>query len=191
MLQNKKIQKILAIEKPDIIYSRTAYSGIKSLASYRKKNNCRLIWHVSSEVEITSPVFRLSKWVLIDIMESKIAKSGMKKVDQIICQSETQKKLAIDFLHRNTISIIRNFHPHVNSNIHKTEKIKVVWIANYKQLKRPDLFVDIADRFQKSNNIEFLMIGRLPAEIMNEYLSREIKQLKIMGEISNENVNRY
>jgi glycosyltransferase involved in cell wall biosynthesis len=89
--------------------------------------------------------------------------------------------------------VIRNFHPQPRASGKSTNLLRVVWIANFKPLKRPELFLDIASSLETLPGIEFLMVGQpyFSRSLHNEFESRvgKISNVKCLGEMAQEDVN--
>jgi glycosyltransferase involved in cell wall biosynthesis len=113
---------------------------------------------------------------------------GIKNVDIIIAQTHYQAILLKKYYGRTANAVIPNGHDIPDLVKKSYKKIKVVWIANWKTSKRPEVFITMVKNNIWSENIEFVMVGRV-----GRYgeLVQEAKDLgiEVMGEISNIAVN--
>ncbi len=56
-------------------------------------------------------------------------------------------------------AIVPNFHPPAAETIDKSGPLTVVWIANLKPWKRPEVFVRLAQSFSDRKDTRFIMVG--------------------------------
>ena len=173
-----QLNKILGKINPKIIYLRVGTPYIGFATRFCEKFNCKTIWHIASENDITRRKYRLKKSLFFQILDSKIFEYGIKKVDFIIGQISSQDQLLQKNYRRKCDTILPNIHPLPECKIEKRGPIKVVWITNIKSLKQPDIFLKLAKKFESYSEIEFIMIGREPSNPKFNALMREIKQQK-------------
>lgn len=180
--------------KPDIIYQRVgcAYTGIA--AYYAKHNGCKMIWHIANDNSFYPIKKGISPSLFFRYVDKIFLEYGIKNTTYIIAQTEHQRRLlqqAYDILP--TVKI-PNFHPLPQKDIYKKYPLKVLWVANFKSSKRPEIFIQLARDFQNISDIEFIMIGA-PASnkrfqnILEDQII-ELKNLKYFGKCSQETVNQ-
>jgi glycosyltransferase involved in cell wall biosynthesis len=192
-LDTLPLLKTLHEIKPDVIYTRIgcAYTGIA--AYYAKRSHCKLVWHISSDKNTIPHEIHLSRSMLPDYIDRKIFEYGISHTTHIIAQTHTQAKQLKSNYGRDVTEIIGNFHPTPKEIISKGSAIKVVWIANLKPVKQPEIFIQLAKDFGYTTNLEFIMIGamqgssRWKANITNQIQSAE--NLKYLGFTPQEKVN--
>jgi glycosyltransferase involved in cell wall biosynthesis len=63
---------------------------------------------------------------------------------------------------RQADAVIPNFHPPAAEQPDKSAPLTVVWIANLKRWKRPEVFVRLAQALQDLPGVRFLMLGEAP-----------------------------
>ena len=91
--------------------------------------------------------------------------------------------------------MVRNFQPLPPRLPPKvTAPVEVLWVANFKEVKRPELFVQLAESFTGRDDLKFTMVGR-PSERQHRFgeLMERIKRtanLEYLGELSIEAVNQ-
>lgn len=180
------ILNILKKIKPDVIYNRTgtAFTGIA--AYYAKKNNCRLIFHIAHDKDVSPSSIPLSRPYLYP--EKKIMQYGITSADVIIAQTHYQDKLLQQNYHRNATVIIPNGHPVPEVCVKSDEITNVLWIANWKSIKQPEIFVELARKLAGMSNVHFIMMGRTGGyqELVNEASECGVE---VLGEIPNSKVN--
>jgi glycosyltransferase involved in cell wall biosynthesis len=178
--------KILNRIKPDLIYNRTgtALSGIA--AYYSKKNKCRFVFHIASDKDVKSPPVLWGKpWLN---PEYKFLQYGIKNANSIIAQTQFQAE-QLGKNHNRSAVVIPNGHP-VPADCQKVSSpISVLWIANCKPIKRPELFIRLTKELGESKNINFIMLGRTVGYEKLAIKAREIG-IDVRGEVSDEKVRK-
>lgn len=56
--------------------------------------------------------------------------------------------------------------------------MRIVWIGNFKNIKRPEIFVKLAKDFEKFPELEFIMIGSMPNRRRWHDLMEEANQIE-------------
>ena len=172
--------------RPDVIYNRagTAFTGIA--AFYAKKNNCRLVFHIAHDRDVDANPTLLSKPYLYP--EKKLLQYGIRNANAIIAQTHFQDRLLQQSYHRSATAVIQNAHPVPIDCLKTNDLIKVIWIANWKPVKQPDIFVKLAKKMADIPNVRFIMMGRT-----KRYPKLVVEASKcgveVLGEIPNSKVN--
>jgi len=179
--------------KPDVIINRPgdAFTGI--CASYTRKNNCKMIWHISSLKDVIPYHLRCSRTILFDFIDKKFLDYGIKNSDFIIAQAEYQNKLLHINYSRKCDLIVSNFHPLPRYEVKKENPVKIVWINNIKPLKQPEYFVQLAERFKHRSDLKFIMIGRAGKKNYQKILFSKIENISNLvykGELTIEEINK-
>jgi glycosyltransferase involved in cell wall biosynthesis len=189
-----RLQKALRAFAPDVIYQRVCCSYTGIAARFANHEGVPMVWHIASANDCSkAPRFwsclrRPHAW-----FETRLAKSGIPRADLIVAQTEDQGRMLKANFGRRPDRVIRNFHPQPRASGKSTNLLRVVWIANFKPLKRPELFLDIASSLETLPGIEFLMVGQpyFSRSLHNEFESRvgKISNVKCLGEMAQEDVN--
>lgn len=181
--------------KPDVVYQRglKAYTGV--IAYYGKKTGCKTIFHIAHDDNV-QPV-RLqgrSRLQLFQLLDKCMGEYGLRNVDKVIAQSQFQADALLRNYGRSATAVIPNFHPVPEEPIVKVDsEVRVLWVANFKSDKRPEIFVQLARDLLHRKDIRFVMIGRPGDDDRYALLHSEIKQLPnltYLGEQPIEEVNR-
>ncbi len=153
------LYRLLAEIRPDVIYQRglMAYTGIA--AWYAKRNRCRLVFHIAHDFDVSSPASFLPKGGIFKAIDRRIGEYGIYRADAIIAQTRRQSELLKAYYDREATAVVGNFHPLPTEEIDKHKPVRVVWVANFKPNKRPELFVKLAEDLQERSDVEFIMIG--------------------------------
>jgi len=189
-----QIKKILSKEKPDIVYSRNGSAVPGILTILKKKMKYKFIYGIASDSSLIKSILSAG-FRPFNLIDHCLRLYGMNNADRVIAQTEYQqkvlsKKFGIESL------VIRNAHPIPKDTGEKSREIfKVLFIANYKPIKRPELYVKLAIHFKNASFVQFIMIGRtgydnawqekLKPGIINNH------NLTHMGELSQEEVNKH
>jgi len=187
------IKWILESEKPDIIYQRMATSATGILQFLSKKIGFKFVWACASD----SDLWRLklhSAAELRSIPTYLLKRRGISRADTILVQTNQQKKLVETQFHRDAI-LQKNTQPVPTDVLVKSvDELRIVWVANFKPLKQPDLFIDLAVHFQGLTTARFIMFGR-PGygewQCKLESRMRQLENLSYMGSVSQKKVNDY
>lgn len=191
-----KLLSLLRNIKPDVIYENggCSYTGIAAYYS-KKRKECKSIWHVASDNDLVSKrhssIFKPNLY-----FEKKILNYGIKNSDVIIAQSKYQKKILAESNERSDIYLIPNFHPYPCEDDEIIKSNQIVWIANFKKIKQPEIFIELANRLKNRKiNIKCLMVGK-PTAYPNGYQEKlesligENNKLFYLGQLPVEDVNR-
>ena len=187
-----RLLRLLNEIKPDVIYQRVAcaYTGIA--AFYAKKNHCKMIWHIAHEWDVM-PGYGFSNSRVISWVERKWIDYGIKNASYIVSQTKDQADLLLKNYGRSVDAIVPNFQPIPSEKIIKETPIKVLWVANFKKMKRPELFVNLSRDLSSLRGVRFIMVGDPGPSGKYKSLLEEIQKidnLEYLGQVSQEDVNR-
>lgn len=147
--------------RPDVIYQMvgSAYTGIS--AYYANRYGCRMIWRITSDKSIYKSAINSWRDILPHrFLERKFTEYGIKRAQSIIAQTNFQAQLLEENFGRAVSAVIRNYHPGPDTRVIKdSEPVRVLWIANFKRLKQPEIFVRLAEDLAGHSNVRFIMIG--------------------------------
>jgi glycosyltransferase involved in cell wall biosynthesis len=96
----------------------------------------------------------------------------------------------------NATMVVHNFHPvparPSDRNDDLQRKLRVIWVANFKGWKHPEVFVSLAEANKQNDDVEFVMIG-MPGHdrhfaALHERIAR-LENLRYLGELSIEAVD--
>lgn len=185
------ITQILNKIKPDVIYTRTSTSYVGIAAIYCKINSAKLIYHIAHKEDVVPLKYNGLK-SLPKMLERWIYLFGLKNASVIIGQAEYQDIALQKNYNRNCSAIIPNSHPQPVGNIKACSQLNVVWIANLKKSKQPEVFVKLAEEFQEFQKLKFFMIGAVLNDNYQGLIERiqSLVNLEFLGPQSIEEVNR-
>lgn len=144
---------------PDIVY-QNGLSGVSGIAAvYAKRMGARLICQICSDQSIMPLPKSGVKAFLKNGVDQVLRNYGLRHADKIAGQTESQNQLLHRFHGSYCDAVIPLGHPLPTGQIKKGERVNVVWIGNLRPVKRPELFVRLANAFSHRTDIKFTMIG--------------------------------
>ncbi len=183
-----KLMKILKRINPDVIYETVgcAYTGIAAM--YAKKHNIKMIWHIASDDDVTKKPVAIK----LNIFDNKLLIYGINNATHIIAQTYEQINLLKSNYNIKNATLVRNFHPYPKEKITKEDPIKVVWIANFKPLKQPELFIQLANDLKYfENRVQFIMIGAASVnEKWQNKLENDINNTKNLAYLGSKSIHK-
>lgn len=144
---------------PCLIYQRVAcgYTGICAL--YSRRRSVPLLWHVSHDTDVTREYLDRSRNFLRLRLEKWWVEYGLRHATRIVVQTHDQDELLQSNYGRTADAVIYNFHPPAAETIDKSGPLTVIWIANLKPWKRPEVFVRLAKSLNARDDARFVMVG--------------------------------
>ncbi|MBK8161629.1 MAG: glycosyltransferase family 4 protein [Gammaproteobacteria bacterium] len=188
-----KLLRILKEIKPDVIYQQVgcAYTGVA--AYYAKRSGCKMVWRVTSDKSLQRVAKSNLRELLPDrYVERKILEYGIRNSTKIIVQTEAQAALLEENYDIESAEVIRNFHPLPTEAMEKNSQNTVLWVANFKKLKQPEVFIRLA-RDLVDTDARFIMIGAPAGGQWQQELDKQIsstENLAYLGVQSQQEVNR-
>jgi glycosyltransferase involved in cell wall biosynthesis len=149
---------------PHVVYQRALQSYTGVCAYYCARHDAKLIFHAAHEDDVQPQTY--ASWrpgAVVNRIERRIAEYGLKRADAIVVQTEDQARLLREHYGRSTNCVVRNFHPAPErplANRSRAMLRRITWVANFKPMKNPEIFVDLAESFVDRTDVEFVMVGR-------------------------------
>lgn len=170
--------------KADFWYYRSVNTFLVSLVKIKNKIGGRLIYSLSMDMQTSA-----KEWInrFGHSYHEAFVKS-LRYVDHFLFQKEEQR-IAFKDQYGYDGTIILNGHP-LPEGINRDHKNMVTWIGNFRELKRPDLFLQLVKEYQGSPGIRFNMIGR-PAPKYNhqlEHVTKSCSNFNYHGYLENDEV---
>jgi len=186
LLELPGLMTLLRQVAPDVIYQRVGCAYTGAAAWYARRHRCRMVWHVSSDRDLTALPWSFSPRSPIEQLNRRLIDYGARYATSIIVQSTSQQRLAAQRFGRRDAIRIPNFHRGPSSALSKpASPVTVCWIGNVKEIKRPEVFLRLARAFAATDNVDFVMVGarqmrerdwaRFVAEV------REVANLRYLG----------
>jgi glycosyltransferase involved in cell wall biosynthesis len=153
------LYRALRAIRPHVIYQRVAggYTGI--CAHYARCNRVPMVWHISSDSDVSRDSGFYGRNPLRRLMDRYSIDYGIRHATAIVAQTEDQRQQLLDNHWRAATQVIPNFHPLPQEPLDKSGPLTVLWVANIKPLKRPEVFVRLAAALADLAEVRFVMIG--------------------------------
>jgi glycosyltransferase involved in cell wall biosynthesis len=180
--------------RPAVVYQRglKAYTG--ACALYCARHRARLVFHIAHDSDV-SPA-RFAKWgpgTLVRRLERRIAEYGLRRANVIVAQTSDQVAMLRCGFGLEATAVVPNFHPipAVDDSPRGGSRTRIIWVANFKKRKNPEIFVDMAEAFSGRRDVEFVMIGRAGGQAYARLHERmkQLGNLEYLGELPIERVN--
>jgi len=172
------VSRVLDRIRPDVIYQSVASALTGIAALYARKNGCRMVWHVASERDVRPQRSGSVHSALFDYIDRRWTEYGIRSCDAIIGQARYQDRLLERYYGRHCDLIVGTPQPIAAESIIKTEPVTVVWVANLKPMKQPEVFLRLVRTLGTHRDVRFLMIGRPARGAYQRRLDRSIAGLK-------------
>jgi glycosyltransferase involved in cell wall biosynthesis len=152
------VLRLLRGVAPDVVYARTRTPLVGFAARYCRQHGKSLVYHIAHAHDVSPPRDR-GRRAFLKRVERPLYEYGLRRANAIVAQAEYQRELLLRNYGLNAAAVIPNFHP-IPAPVkkHGNERT-VVWVANLKRAKQPDLFIELARRCAHMQNTRFLMIG--------------------------------
>ena len=149
--------------RPDVVYQRVgcAYTGITAL--FARRAGCKLVWHAANDTDVQLNLKIHRRNFIRQRLERSLLSYGIRSADRIVTQTEQQARLLLDNFGRSADAVIANFHPDPIETVQKSGPVRVVWIADLKRQKQPEVFLRLAAALRDIQDARFIMIGRAAA----------------------------
>ena len=177
---------------PDVVIQRGGGAYIGVAAYYCKRRGKSIIWHISSDKSVEILPFSMKVKHIPASIDRLLLRYGVNNVTHIVAQTKGQaNRLKLNY-NRVANKIIRNFHLLPENSANKAAEFTVIWVANFKRLKQPEIFVQLAKECMQHKSIKFQMIGRTDeskwcTDMLNTI--NEIENVEYLGELDMEVVN--
>jgi glycosyltransferase involved in cell wall biosynthesis len=178
LMEARSLYRKLRDIDPCIIYQRVAcaYTGI--CAFYSRRHATPLLWHVAHDTEVTRQSLDRARNIVRLRLEKRAVEFGAKHATRIVVQTRHQAHLLLKNYARAADAVVANFHPPAAETIDKSGPLTVIWIANLKPWKQPEVFVRLANSLSSCSEVRFVIVGA-PAATSGRW------QLALMQSIQN------
>jgi glycosyltransferase involved in cell wall biosynthesis len=192
----RELWTTLAELQPDVVYQqmRQSYTGV--CARYARRAGIPFFFQIASDLDLNRRGFmrHFSANVPFDVAEAIISIWGLRHASHIVAQTPRQSRVLRERFGRDAAAVVRNFQPLPAALPPKRGgTVEVFWVANIKEVKRPELFVQLAESFAGRDDLKFTMAGR-PSELPRRYGSlmeriARTPNLEFLGELPIQAVN--
>jgi glycosyltransferase involved in cell wall biosynthesis len=192
-----RLWRALEALDPDVVYQRMRQSYTGVAAAYARRYGKRFVFHAASDYDVRREPFRkpFSLNVPFDWVETVAGNYGMARATAIVTQTNRQAELLERNFGLRPAAVIPNFHPEPPAGSVERKasgEFLVAWIGNFKLVKRPELYVELAERLRATPGVRFAMAGRAGNERTHGELHARIRalpNLEYLGELPHEEAN--
>jgi glycosyltransferase involved in cell wall biosynthesis len=181
--------------QPHVIYQRMKQSYTAVCSHYARKHGIPMFFHVASAADVDPKWIgnRLSQDTPFRLAEGVLGNWGLRKASHILVQSKAQARLLEKNFARAPSRLVHNFQPLPGTlTVKAGDKTRVLWVGNFKDVKRPELFVQIAKSLSARPDIEFWMVGKPAHQARYEPVMADIRNcenLRYFGALPLKEVN--
>ena len=187
-----QLKKILEDIKPNIIYHRNISSLSLAAISYCSLQKCKFFLHLAHIRDVENELY-FGGNILKRFFDFLIKRKIIFNADKIVAQAQYQTDLLEKNFNRSSDLIMPNIHPITDNKIVKQDKLSVLWVANLKSWKQPQVFINLAEACQDLD-AGFVMIGRNNlGEEFKVVMERihKLENLSYLGELPLFEVNKF
>ncbi|MFO8067855.1 MAG: glycosyltransferase [Bacteroidales bacterium] len=172
--------------RPEIIIIRGATRALSYLSLYAKLTNTKIVFFAASDSDL-----QISKELIAADHDKKLFRYGLKRVDSFILQNNLQQALLLKNYNKSGLVIPNIWDKDRWQHLETDSGLEdyILWVSNFRYLKRPQWFIDIA---KKMPHLNFVMVGGpVDKELFEtcESVVEEIPNLSFLGPQSLEYVN--
>lgn len=135
----------------DVYYQRCAGMGTGLLGAFCRYHGKKFVFAAASNTD-----FDPNNVIVPRRMERHFYFWGLRHADAIVAQTETQRALLRKNFDRDALVITNSFVEKISNPRRCDRSDYVLWVGTFNSLKRPQVFVDIAEGLP---NIRFVMAG--------------------------------
>ncbi len=183
--------------QPDVVYQTMRQSYTYVCAQYAKANQVPFVFHCASDMDIETGLFpdqRITRAFPVLCLEHTLGLRGMKGATHHIAQNQKQADVLLSAFGLSSDLVVPPFQELKENMPEKPNgPMRVLWLANLKDVKRPELFIELAKDFVHRDDIQFLMAGRAPESQRHIDALAEGERLpnfSYLGELDRDGVQR-
>ena len=184
----KEIYCVLNTIRPDIIYTRLGSSWIDIASVYASEMKIKHIHALASDKDVRRSILP-GLFPLMQPLENFYINRGLKNCSLILVQNAYQQEKITKKYGKETV-MVPQMTPYLDNNtiVKEREPMRILWVANFKKIKRPELFVRLAKELKMyAPIIKMEMYGRMSKKYT--YILKEIDEIEnlfYMGEVLTE-----
>lgn len=204
-LDSFQLYRQLTRFQPQVVYQQglRAHTGVG--AWYAARHDARFVFHVASDFDVLPrALLKDEEFSGVSAIDKRLGEYGLRRADRVIAQTLVQSELMQQHYGVEAAAIVRNFHPLPDAAAEAAlvpprstgtdaeRPMRIAWVANFKPVKRPELFVQLAEETAADPRVQYLMIGRPGNPGTYGDLHKRIDaldNLTYLGEVPQERVN--
>jgi len=175
-----ELWKILSVvsKRPDLIIVNGATRSLGFIAFF-----CRIFQVKFALLFASDTDLKPEEELIRRSHDRKLYRWGLRNSRCFVCQNQLQLKLLEENYHLGKFGvIIPNIWPD-QIMPEQVERKNILWVANFRELKRPEMFLELADRFPSEH---FVMAGGFQTQCFENAKKRagNISNLEFLGPVS-------
>jgi glycosyltransferase involved in cell wall biosynthesis len=172
----------------EVYYVSCAGVTLWQVAMFARMHGRKVVFRIASDSDCDPKKLLIQFW-----RDKELYRRGLRRANQVLAQTPIQQ----DLLVRNYAkpSVLAPMLADLGGRCLSFEQrdLQVLWVSNLRQVKRPDLFIDMARALP---HVEFHMIGGPLAEDLPLYEkiereARRVGNLHFLGQIPYHEINAY
>jgi glycosyltransferase involved in cell wall biosynthesis len=192
-INKQKLFNILDQEKVDVLYQRGNYHFADLISKYGKMRGIPVFTGLSMISHAEKKKLKLNAKILFDIIEKFFIVQNYYRFSTVIISQTMDQRDALLKNYNLKSKVIYNGHIPPPDQFNKEQPRIIVWIANIKPWKRPEIFVELA-KINENKNFKFIMVGRPNKNKIYQQSLKEkikyVKNLEYLGELPFEKTNQ-
>ena len=197
LVDSWRLWRTLQEIRPDVIYQQMRQGYTAVCAHYCRAFRVPFFFQIASDLDLHAAWITngISANGPFDVAEAISGLWGLRHASHILAQTARQARILHETLGLDAAAVVRNFQPLPDTLPRKPDyPVEVFWVANFKDVKRPELFVALAERFQGRQDLHFTIAGRPSGQkrrfagLMERIAAAE--NLEYLGELSIDAVNQ-
>lgn len=137
--------------KPNVIFFRGASRGLSYVSLYVSLSKCKLVFLGASDSD-----FQPGKELINTKHDKKLFRTGLRNVQYFITQNSFQQALLFKNYKKENSITIPNIWINATYGNKQTNLGYILWVSNFRNLKRPEWFFDLAKFYPDE---KFIMVG--------------------------------
>jgi glycosyltransferase involved in cell wall biosynthesis len=184
------IKRLVAEIEPDIIYQRVRQGYTALGAIIAKQNQIPFVHHISADYACKKNRVTFDRNFLGGLVSEHLGRYGIAHADLLIAQTNAQANMLTANFGLESL-VIPNGHPAPSRQGIRADPPVVLWVANIKAWKQPEIFIDLAKRLNDTD-AKFVMAGKEGNKKFHTRfleLTQTVQNLEYVGQLSLEEVN--
>lgn len=146
--------------KPAVIYNRDAGAYTWACAKAAKATGAKFVLHLAHDKDVT-PMQKPYPRNFLKRIDKTFLEKSVTAADHIIAQTPLQAELLKKHYDRDVDMVLPNAQPvpTLPDPALRADPPMVLWVANFKDFKQPELFLDLARRLE-GTGAQFVMVGQ-------------------------------
>ncbi len=185
------LTKVIRETRADVIYCRVSKSYLAAAVKVASEIDGKAAWACSHDRETELFQTRTSGLLkkIFEHFEQTLFSKMLHRANVRFVQSDYQKQQLLENFQLDAV-MLENAHPLPKWREDTVRKQQVIWVANFRDFKRPEIFIQLAEHLRELE-MDFIMVGHIAnAEMLKtvEAAMLQNNNFKYVGPLSVNNV---